>query len=56
MANEELRGYGGMCLPKDVKALIYLTKKLKIPLKLFGAIDHDNQNLETTVFKEMRKD
>ena len=54
MANDELRGYGGMCLPKDVRALIYLTKKLKIPLKLFKAIDHDNQNLETTVYKGMR--
>jgi len=56
MANEELRGYGGHCLPKDVKALICLTKRLNIPLELFNAIDHDNQNLKTTVFKGMRKD
>ena len=55
IASEELRGYGGHCLPKDVKALTHLTKKLKIPLQLFDAIDHDNQNLKTTVFKGMRK-
>ena len=53
--NENLRGYGGVCLPKDVKALAALTKKLNISLKLFQAIDQDNKMLETTVFEGMRK-
>lgn len=56
MVNESLRGYGGPCLPKDVKALIALTKKLNLPFELFSAIDHDNQQIETTVFSGMRKD
>ena len=55
IANERLRGYGGPCLPKDVKALIALTKKLNLPFELFSAIDHDNQYIETTVFSGMRK-
>lgn len=55
IANEKMRGYGGPCLPKDVRALIALTKKLKIPFDLFNAIDHDNQQIETTVFKGMRE-
>ena len=54
--NDELRGYGGQCLPKDIKALIALTKKLNLPLELFSSIDNDNQKLKTTVFKGMRKD
>ncbi len=54
IANENFRGYGGPCLPKDVKALIALTKKLDIPFQLFNAINHDNQHIKTTVFKGMR--
>ncbi len=52
--NEELRGYGGVCLPKDVKALKHLAKELKMNLKIFDAIDKDNKNLKKTVFKGMR--
>ena len=55
LVNEDLRGYGGPCLPKDVKALNSLIKKHNIPFQLFDAIDSDNQNLKTTVFKGMRK-
>lgn len=53
---ENLRGYGGQCLPKDVKALINLIEKLNIPLELFKVIDSDNDKLEKTVFEGMRKD
>ncbi|MBI4999597.1 UDP-glucose/GDP-mannose dehydrogenase family protein [Candidatus Gottesmanbacteria bacterium] len=36
-------GYGGSCLPKDIKALISVFKKHKISAKLFEAVDEINQ-------------
>lgn len=52
--NSNLKGYGGMCLPKDVKAMISLMKKLDINFDLFEAVDKDNSKLKTTVFNGMR--
>lgn len=52
---EDLRGYGGMCLPKDTKAMAYLCKKLKLPFSLFDIIEDDNNKLKKTVFPGMRK-
>lgn len=52
--NDNFRGYGGTCLPKDVKALDNLSKKLNLDLSLFETIDKENSKLETTVFKGMR--
>jgi len=40
-------GYGGSCLPKDVKALISVFKKNKISPKLFEAVEEINQ--ESTI-------
>ena len=50
-----IRGYGGMCLPKDTKAMADLCKKLELPFDLFSAVDHDNNQVKTTVFDGMRK-
>ena len=33
--NENLKGYGGMCLPKDVKAMTKLLEKLDIDFDTF---------------------
>ncbi len=51
----DMRGYGGMCLPKDTKAMADLCKKLDLPFKLFETVDHDNSKVKTTVFQGMRK-
>jgi UDPglucose 6-dehydrogenase len=52
--NDRMRGYGGMCLPKDVKAVDALIKKHNLDLHLFSAVDHDNQQFKRTVFPGMR--
>jgi len=43
-----------MCLPKNVKAMISLTEKLKINFNLLKSVDEDNKKLTTTVFNGMR--
>jgi UDPglucose 6-dehydrogenase len=52
--NDNLRGYGGMCLPKDTNALNALVKQLGLEIKLFETIDLDNQKFKKTVFPGMR--
>jgi len=52
----ELRGYGGVCLPKDTRAMADLCKTLNLPFDLFKTIDHDNSKFKKTVFNGMRKD
>lgn len=52
--SEGLRGYGGMCLPKDTKALARLMEKLELDLKLISSIDQDNSKFKRTVFNGMR--
>jgi UDPglucose 6-dehydrogenase len=53
--NENLKGYGGMCLPKDVKAMAKLLEKLNIDFDTLKSVDSDNSKLKTTVFNGMRK-
>lgn len=50
-----MRGYGGMCLPKDTKAMADLIKKLNLPFDLFDTIDKDNDKVQKTVFDGMRE-
>ena len=52
--NQELRGYGGMCLPKDTKALAAVLQDLGLEFELIKAIDQDNAKFPTTVFSGMR--
>lgn len=51
----DMRGYGGMCLPKDTKAMADLCRQLDLPFNLFQTIDHDNNQVKRTVFPGMRQ-
>lgn len=53
--NKDLRGYAGVCLPKDTKALAAYCKLNNLPLNLFKNIDESNERLKKTVFENMRK-
>jgi UDPglucose 6-dehydrogenase len=52
--NSELRGYGGMCLPKDVNAFIHYLDDMGIDSEFLQAVHNDNKKFKTTVFKGMR--
>jgi UDPglucose 6-dehydrogenase len=52
--NENLRGFGGMCLPKDTSAIASLVEEHGLPIRLFDAIVEDNKEYKTTVFEGMR--
>ena len=53
---DNLRGYGGMCLPKDVSAINHLFKKLNLDYTLLNSVEEDNKKFKTTVFNGMRDD
>lgn len=52
--NDELRGFGGACLPKDTKALIQILQENNLDFDLIESIKKDNQKFKTTVFDNMR--
>lgn len=50
--NENFRGFGGMCLPKDLRALNKLAENTRV--KFFQNILDENEKYKTTVFEGMR--
>lgn len=53
--NENSRGFGGVCLPKDTKAFATYAKSLGLGhLALFDTIVAENEKFKTTVFDGMR--
>ena len=45
MANENMRGYGGHCLPKDTSAWNNLIKGLGLPYTLIQSVIDDNKKV-----------
>jgi len=52
--NDNLRGYAGPCLPKDVQAMAYLSKAININARIFEFLDEENKNFKPTVKEGMR--
>jgi nucleotide sugar dehydrogenase len=53
--NSGLRGYGGMCLPKDTQAIASLINDLGLDFNLIQSIHNDNEKFKRTVFNGMRE-
>lgn len=51
--NENLRGFGGKCLPKDLDFLIESFDHQQIPQMLFSAIKNDNKKWPITVRQDV---
>ena len=54
--NDNFRGFGGPCLPKDTKALQYLADKINSKGSLFKTVLEDNKKYKTTVHENMREE
>ena len=51
--NDNFRGFGGMCLPKDVAAMAKLMEESSV--SFFENLIEENKKYRTTIFKGMRK-
>lgn len=54
--NNSFRGYTGMCLPKDTKAMASLAADLKTKVGFFKALEEENEKYPKTAFPGMRKE
>lgn len=52
--SNDLRGYAGVCLPKDTTSFICLLKDLNLDFKLIESINSDNLKFKKTVYEGMR--
>ena len=48
-------GYGGSCVPKDVKALIKTAEKKGYSMKVLKAVEEVNENQKKVVFEKLKK-
>ena len=53
--NENFRGYGGACLPKDTAAMGAFVKELGLDMGLFDALEAENKKFKRTVIGNMRQ-
>ncbi len=52
--NKNFRGFGGMCLPKDTRAIAALCKEKNINVDFFKTLLEENNKYKITVFEGMR--
>ena len=54
--NTSFRGFGGMCLPKDTRAMNHFCRNRRLIVGFFDLLIKENSKYETTVYKGMRKE
>jgi len=52
--NDNFRGFAGMCLPKDTKAIAALCQTMGLDIDFFHALLRENAKYKITVFEGMR--
>jgi len=53
---EDLRGFGGPCLPKDTRTMAAMVRSLRLDVDFFETILEENAKYKTTVFQGMREE
>jgi UDPglucose 6-dehydrogenase len=53
--NDNFRGFGGVCLPKDTLAIAKLVERLNLDIDFFKMILDENKKYKVTVYDGMRK-
>jgi UDPglucose 6-dehydrogenase len=48
-------GYGGSCFPKDVRALIAMSRELGTPVRIIEAVDGVNEAQKRVLYQKIRK-
>jgi UDPglucose 6-dehydrogenase len=48
-------GWGGSCLPKDVKGLIHMAKDRKVPIRLLKAVEQVNQQQTQVIVRKLQR-
>jgi len=54
--NDSFRGFGGVCLPKDTKAMAFISSMLETEGEMFEFLIKENNKYKITVPKGMRDD
>tara|TARA_R110000824_G_scaffold57820_2_gene157064 strand:+ start:5700 stop:6500 length:801 start_codon:yes stop_codon:yes gene_type:complete len=52
--NENFRGFGGVCLPKDTLAIAALVEQKNLDISFFKTLIDENNKYKTTVYEGMR--
>lgn len=53
--NKNLRGFGGVCLPKDTKAIAALVKSINLDVDFFETLLSENSKYKKTIYEGMRE-